>query len=186
MPFLVAGPGVPHGTRFDPITTEDVTATILDLGGARPPHPADGVSVVAVVRRATGAGGCRSLVEGQVDRPEINAAAARTRRPASHDALTGIGVRTARWKYVRYVDGDAELYDLDPDPNELHNVYGQPARTPAVQAAARTRSGSAPGLRRRDLPRAAARRPAGRAPTARRGTRAQERGVEARYGVELP
>ena len=39
--------------------------------------------------------------------------------------LTGSGLRTARWKYVRYIDGDAELYDLTRDPNELHNVYGK-------------------------------------------------------------
>ena len=45
VPFLVSGPGVPQGTRYDPIATPDIAATVLDLGGARPPHPPDGVSV---------------------------------------------------------------------------------------------------------------------------------------------
>ena len=36
VPFVVTGPGIPHGTRFDPISTEDIPATILDLGGRAP------------------------------------------------------------------------------------------------------------------------------------------------------
>ena len=44
-----------------------------------------------------------------------------------HDARNTIGVRTARWKYVRYSTGDAELYDLDADPNELENLIRDPA-----------------------------------------------------------
>ena len=33
VPLLVAGPGVPHGVRYAPITTFDLTATILDIAG---------------------------------------------------------------------------------------------------------------------------------------------------------
>jgi len=36
-------------------------------------------------------------------------------------------VRTPRYKYVRYSDGDAEMYDLDRDPNELTSVVDDPA-----------------------------------------------------------
>src|SRR4029079_11093382 len=46
VPFVMAGTGIPHGTRFDPITTPGVTATVIGLAGARMPHQADGVSVV--------------------------------------------------------------------------------------------------------------------------------------------
>ena len=41
--------------------------------------------------------------------------------------LTEIGVRTGRWKYVRYANGDAELYDLLRDPLELRSHIAQPA-----------------------------------------------------------
>ena len=34
VPFVVAGRGIPHGERFDPITTPGVTATIAELAGA--------------------------------------------------------------------------------------------------------------------------------------------------------
>ena len=42
VPFLVTGPGVPHGVRFDPVKTPDLAATILDLADADAPHLADG------------------------------------------------------------------------------------------------------------------------------------------------
>jgi arylsulfatase A-like enzyme len=34
-------------------------------------------------------------------------------------------VRTARWKYVRYLGYGEELYDLDADPGELRNLAGE-------------------------------------------------------------
>lgn len=43
-------------------------------------------------------------------------------------------VRTAAWKYVeRHPDGPHELYDMNADPHERFNLYGQPAKQ-AVQA----------------------------------------------------
>lgn len=37
-------------------------------------------------------------------------------------------IRTREWKYVhRYPHGDHELYDLKNDPDERHNLYGDPA-----------------------------------------------------------
>jgi arylsulfatase A-like enzyme len=32
------------------------------------------------------------------------------------------GVRTERWRYIRYANGDEELYDHDADPNEWKNL----------------------------------------------------------------
>lgn len=49
------------------------------------------------------------------------------------------GVRTDRWKYMRYPHGDggpdrhkAELYDLKNDPGELHNLIDEPKYTDLV------------------------------------------------------
>jgi len=36
------------------------------------------------------------------------------------------GVRTTEWKYVEYVTGEHELYDLVNDPYELENLFGLP------------------------------------------------------------
>ena len=41
--------------------------------------------------------------------------------------LTTSGLRVGRWKLINYANGDAELYDLANDPNELSSVYGDPA-----------------------------------------------------------
>ena len=43
-------------------------------------------------------------------------------------------VRTARWKYIRYVDleGMDELYDLHTDPHEMRNLAGETAARPVL------------------------------------------------------
>jgi len=35
-------------------------------------------------------------------------------------------VRTRRWKYNYYPEGFAELYDLEADSREMHNLAGEP------------------------------------------------------------
>src|SRR3712207_6263373 len=34
-------------------------------------------------------------------------------------------IRTQRYLYVEYHNGDRELYDLQEDPSELHNIYDE-------------------------------------------------------------
>ncbi len=50
------------------------------------------------------------------------------------------GVRTDRWKYIRYPHGDgspdrhmAELYEIRADPNETHNLINDPQYVPVVK-----------------------------------------------------
>jgi hypothetical protein len=47
---------------------------------------------------------------------------------------TYCGVRTRHDKYVRYVTGETEYYDLDRDPYELVNRASRPANAPRVTA----------------------------------------------------
>ena len=49
------------------------------------------------------------------------------------------GVRTDEWKYVHYPHGDggpdrhkAELYNIEFDPEELHNLIDNPKYAPVV------------------------------------------------------
>lgn len=49
--------------------------------------------------------------------------------PAEHSVQTHFGIRTDRFKLIRfYKDGEFwELYDLQKDPEEMNNLYGKPA-----------------------------------------------------------
>ena len=49
--------------------------------------------------------------------------------PAEHSVQTHFGIRTDRYKLIRfYKDGEFwELYDLQKDPQEMNNLYGKPA-----------------------------------------------------------
>jgi N-acetylglucosamine-6-sulfatase len=180
VPFLVTGPGVPRGRRYDPVNTTDITATILDLGGARPPGPLEGRSLVPTFGADRG-WRAPLVVEGREDAAEMHAAA---EDPPSgfSNPLTGTGVRTAGWKYIRYVDGDAELYDLARDPNEMNNLYGQKKYAKVQRQLARIWADY------RDCSGASCLRPLPRSlqvgPHAlAKLTRTQEKKVMARYGV---
>lgn len=122
VPLVVAGPGIQHGVRYAPATTADLTATVLELAQARPLPAMDGRSLLPAMVGADLPWTAPVLTEGLLtgirrtvaDFPEV---------------LTTSGIRTGRWKYTRYADGSAELYDLLHDPNELTNVYRDPAFT---------------------------------------------------------
>ncbi len=50
------------------------------------------------------------------------------------------GIRTTKWKYIRYPHGDgtpdrhkAELYDLENDPQERHNLIDDPRYVEVVK-----------------------------------------------------
>lgn len=119
VPLLVTGPGMrgigEHGhERYDPVTTVDLTATILDLGEARAPHPADGRSVLPALR--DGDRGWGSAVVTEATHTSFG-------RDPRFGARSSIGLRTARWSMTRYANGDGELYDLVADPLQLTSVW---------------------------------------------------------------
>ena len=126
VPLLVAGPGVPSGRRFDPVITPDLTATIVDLAGARAPHLADGSSLRWNIRNGDRGWTAPVVTEAIADRASAGGTPAAVER-GFVDARTTIGLRTARYKLVRWASGVVELYDLERDPNELTNVVRDPA-----------------------------------------------------------
>jgi N-acetylglucosamine-6-sulfatase len=125
VPLIIAGPGARDGTgRYDPITTVDLTRTILDLGGAAPPMTPDGTSLLPTL--IGGDQGWNRAV------PVESARARAPRRTVFQDGevLRSSGVRTARYSYIRYFNGQTELYDLYADPHQDASVHKNPDLLP--------------------------------------------------------
>jgi hypothetical protein len=48
--------------------------------------------------------------------------------PAVRQVLSYRGVRTPRWLYVEYRNGEQELYERERDPYELRSVHADPGK----------------------------------------------------------
>ncbi|MCY7395255.1 MAG: sulfatase-like hydrolase/transferase, partial [Nocardioides sp.] len=123
VPLLIAGPGVPPGERFDPITTVDLAQTLAGYAGAILEDP-DGLDLRSVIADGD-QGWTRPIVlEGLMPEPRYRDAVDASGWPSRLDT---VGVRTSRWKLVRYPTGEVELYDLYADPLELDSRGADPA-----------------------------------------------------------
>ena len=111
VPLIIRGPGLPvDQVRNQLAANIDLAPTILDATGVKPRLPMDGISLLPLARDPK-AGNTRSLVL---------------------EFLTGrngySAIRTADgFVYVEYRNGQRELYDLNRDPYELHNLARRPS-----------------------------------------------------------
>jgi arylsulfatase A-like enzyme len=119
LPLIIHDPRLPapqHGTRRDEMVLNiDVAPTILDLAGVAAPSEMQGSSLVSLLHGETAAWRDDFLYEHRINIKSI---------PKSE------GVRTSRWKYVRYTEQQPvveQLYDLESDPLEEHDLAGNPA-----------------------------------------------------------
>lgn len=116
VPMLVTGPGLREAQqRYDPISTVDLSATVLDLAEAAPPLVGDGVSRLPTL--LGGDAGWRTPVVTEAIQTSGG------RAPGFTDARTTIGIRVGRYSYTRYRGGSGELYDLVTDPRQDEDVY---------------------------------------------------------------
>jgi|GEM_PF-79798 len=110
VPVLIAGPGVPPNARVDQLTGNvDLAATIVKAARATPGRVLDGVSLVDVARSPQAFSGRPILLANGPSGPQGD----------PHYAA----IRTSRYKYVEYVTGERELYDLRVDPFEQRSVH---------------------------------------------------------------
>ena len=111
VPFLMEGPGVPHGIRpNDFVGLEDLMPTILSAAGIRPPGYIDGANLLELVNGDAPA--WRDAYYTQAERRN-----ARTLQRC---------IRTRDSKLILSWDELHELYDLSTDPEEVLNLYGAP------------------------------------------------------------
>jgi N-acetylglucosamine-6-sulfatase len=111
VPLIVRGPGLPAGqVRGRLAANIDLAPTILDAAGVSPRLKMDGISLLPPARDPA-SDRTRSLV--------LEYLAGRNGYSA---------VRTPDgFLYAEHRNGEHELYDLNADPYELHNLAGKPA-----------------------------------------------------------
>ncbi len=106
VPLIFAGPGVRAGARCTrPAELLDLYPTLVELCGLPARDDLEGLSLV----------------------PQLKDPDAPRERPAMTSHNQGNhGIRSERYRYIRYADGSEELYDMQKDPNEWTNLAGNP------------------------------------------------------------
>jgi arylsulfatase A-like enzyme len=129
VPLLMRGPGLKRRrASLEPVSNVDLAPTILELAGARRTTggPIDGRSLLPFARNTAlrtdrpllhETGGLRATsLEPEDDTGAVPVRTIRTYR----------AVRTERWLYVLYRNGERELYDLLYDPFQLRSRHADP------------------------------------------------------------
>lgn len=125
-PLMVRWPGkIKPGTFTDTMAMNlDFAETFLEVAGAEIPDDMQGESLVPVLQGKTPADWRKSVYYRYYEYPSV------------HMVRQHHGVRTERYKLIRFKDRDNkvqdgaeawELFDLKKDPQELKSVYGDPA-----------------------------------------------------------
>ena len=105
VPLIFAGPGVSSGqVSTKPAELLDIYPTLVELCGLPELYHLEGLSL----------------------KPQLVDANASRERPAITSHNQGnYSIMSEEWRYIRYVDGEEELYDIVNDPHEWDNVVGR-------------------------------------------------------------
>jgi arylsulfatase A-like enzyme len=125
MPLLVRYPKeIKAGSvNRDMVMNLDFAETFLDYAGARVPDDMQGRSLRPILQGQTPSDWRKSIYYHYYEYPAV------------HSVKRHYGIRTERYKLIHfYFDIDEwELYDLKNDPDEMHNVYNDPAYADTVK-----------------------------------------------------
>ncbi|MDE6653256.1 MAG: sulfatase [Muribaculaceae bacterium] len=105
-----------RGDITEMVQNIDYGPTFLDIAGVEVPDDMQGVSLLPLLKGEHPAGWRDALYYHFYE------------YPAEHSVCRHYGVRDDRYKLIHfYNDVDEwELYDLQEDPTEMHNIYGKP------------------------------------------------------------
>ena len=108
---------VPGRLPEEMVLNIDLAPTFLDYAGAAVPAEIQGASLRPLLAGRAPAGWRQSIYYHYYE------------HPGWHMVKKHYGVRTQRYKLIHFYDDiDAwEFYDLQEDPREIHNLYGDPA-----------------------------------------------------------
>lgn len=113
IPMIAAGEGFPAGgVERTPVSLLDLYPTLLESTGVTESEPADidGASLFSIVREPT-----------DLERPILS------QYHAVHSRGGHYMLRKGRWKFVYYLEGPPQLFDLENDPGELTDLGEDPA-----------------------------------------------------------
>jgi arylsulfatase A-like enzyme len=122
-PMLIRFPrSVPQDQKNDAyVMNLDVAPTFLDFAGIAIPDDMQGESMKPLLQKGKVKGWRKELYYHYYEK--------------SFGLTAHYGIRTERYKLIHFYDpGNSwELYDLKKDPNEMHNLYSDPAYTETVK-----------------------------------------------------
>jgi arylsulfatase A-like enzyme len=120
-PLLIEWPGVikPGSVNNDMVSNIDLPETFLEMAGVKIPSDMQGRSMVPVLKGKTPANWRKEHYYHYYE------------YPGPHMVKRHYGISTDRYKLMHYYyDIDEwEMYDLKTDPQELKNIYDDPAYT---------------------------------------------------------
>jgi len=138
VPFVIRGPGIrPKTKSYEPVANQDIAPTLLKLAGTKAGRAVDGRTMQPFwadpkkrSRRPILLSSYQQitrLIPGDYpDDPQTT-----TTRDGAHVSVKSpdqnyVGIRLGPYKYIRYENGESELYVLREDPAELQNRANDP------------------------------------------------------------
>ena len=127
MPLIVRWPGVtePGSVSNELVQNLDYAPTLLEAAGVAIPEDMQGRSLLPLLRGEAPADWRDAIYYHYYAYPSV------------HQVARHYGIRTRTHKLMHFYQfGEWELYDLDADPDELRNLYGDPAHTDVMASLA--------------------------------------------------
>ena len=113
VPLILAGPGIPEGKRVEtPVSHVDAFPTIVESVGVPFAQVKDGHPGVNLMDVAQGAQPARTVLS------EYHGMGSTT---------GAFAIRDGKYKYIHYAKYAPQLFDLECDPEEMHDLAADPA-----------------------------------------------------------
>lgn len=130
IPFVVTYPRLKDTPRVDDkfALNIDIAPTLLEFANIPIPAGLDGISLVPILQNPQAPWRNHVFIEHYRDGEADDPSGLSSRIP------TYWAIRTDEWKYVEYIHGERELYDMVNDRYELNNLASLPEYETLMQA----------------------------------------------------